>query len=485
MKKSFLRKTASLVLIGCILFAVFCIPASANSGPRRWEGLTQSGVTFTGEDCPIEVTHEKLTLAVTDEPVPESTDASYWAEYANEVTAEYTFFNPTQDTITATLTFPCGSLPEYALERTEKLAPEDLIAYHEKYGAYVNGEKIGTTARYSLNYGNTATDFDVVKLLSELEEEPVVTDVLSPETPVTINLYKVSGVNRLPSDYFTGAGLLVTGGPERIVYLANMDRERYHDSLGSSRGDRYVSQVENGDRLLAVVFGDLTGADIEWEFRKSADGDPPAAGEATLVSSESITFGEFCERGKTVYPDASFTDLFNATSLLLRERLTDRVLDLDFEKTGAAPIPDLMCCYEYEITLAPGETLTNTVRAPLYPEIYDGTRPRKYEYTYLLSPAAGWAKFGTLEIGIDTPFYLLEESLDGFEKTDGGYRLIRDGLPDGELTFTLCKSPVRIPVPYGMGWAAAAFVLALFIGVIVGIVALIRVLYKLRKNKIN
>ena len=84
MRRAFCRRILSLLLTVCVLTGLFCIPASANSGPRRWQGLTHSGATFTDENCPIEATHEKLTLTVTDEPVPESTDASFWADYANE-----------------------------------------------------------------------------------------------------------------------------------------------------------------------------------------------------------------------------------------------------------------------------------------------------------------------------------------------------------------------------------------------------------------
>ena len=465
------------LLIGSVLPA---LTASANSFPKIWKGLTHSGALLQGDDCPIEVKSETLTLSVPDFPRAFDPDPEFWKGYQSEMRAEYTFYNPTQETVEVKLAFPCGPMPDYALEREGKLTPDELTAYHEKYGAYVNGEKIETAARYSL-YQDTQ-EFDVMKLLPDLQEDPQVTDFLSAETPVTINLYKISGIDRAPDDYFTGAALNLHGNGDRIVYLSNIDRERYHDSLGNSSGDRYVYQVENGDRVLAVVFG-KPPEDAVWEFRKSAVGDPPAAGEATLVSSESITFREFCEREKAVYPDASFTDLFNATALMLEDRETDRILDLDFEKTGAAPVPDMMCSYEYEFTLAPGETLTNTVRAPLYPVIDATTKPPVFEYTYLLSPAAEWAKFGTLEIDVETPYYLFGESVDGFKKVDGGYRLTRDGLPEGELTFSLCKSPVRIPVPQGIGWAAAAFALAICIGGIVGAVALVRMLYKKSKRK--
>ena len=471
------KRVFSFGLILCVLAALFCVPASANSAPKVWFGFTHSGALLRGDACPIEVKQEKLTLSVPDQPKGYSKDPEFWKSYQSEMRAEYTFYNPTQETVAATLAFPCGPMPDYALERTGKLSPDELTAYYEKYGAYVNGEKIGTTARYSLAFGSE--DFDIADL-AELRDEPVVSGLLTPETPVTVSVYKVDGIQRLPTDYFTGAKLNVGGTTSRFVYLSNLDGERWCDFLGSSNGDCNIYRVENGDRILAVIFGDPPGEETAWEFVKSAEGYPPAAGEATLVSSESITFREFCEREKTVYPDASFTDLFNATVKMIKMGNLDYTLDLNYEKTGVAPVPVLMCWYEYDITLAPGETLTNTVRAPLYPKIYGDYNPPVCEYTYLLSPAKNWAKFGTLEISIETPFYLSEESLDGFKKTDGGYRLTRDGLPDGELTFSLCKTPFRIPGPRDL--AFAAFMIAVPVGGIIGFIVLICVLFKAVKN---
>ena len=74
-------------------------------------------------------------------------------------------------------------------------------------------------------------------------------------------------------------------------------------------------------------------------------------------------------------------------------------------------------------------------------------QPTKYEYTYLLSPASGWAAFGGLDIEVRTPYYLLDSSLEGFEKTETGWISHTDGLPDKELTLTFCESdaPQRDP----------------------------------------
>ena len=85
-----------------------------------------------------------------------------------------------------------------------------------------------------------------------------------------------------------------------------------------------------------------------------------------------------------------------------------------------------------------------------YPEINGRYEPSIYTYTYLLSPASTWASFGELEVVINTPFFITENSLEGFTKTDTGYTLKRNGLPEGELEFVLCSSenPIRPISPY-------------------------------------
>ena len=109
--------------------------------------------------------------------------------------------------------------------------------------------------------------------------------------------------------------------------------------------------------------------------------------------------------------------------------------------------------YEYEITIGPGEYLTNTVTAPVYPGVNTGASPNEYSFVYLLSPASGFKSFGNLEIIINTSYDMEQSNLEGFEKTDSGYRMNLDGLPkEGDdyldLNFTLSGNvPDKQPNP--------------------------------------
>jgi len=131
--------------------------------------------------------------------------------------------------------------------------------------------------------------------------------------------------------------------------------------------------------------------------------------------------------------------------------------------------------YEYEISIPAGGTITNTVTAPIYPGMNTRYEPPIYMYTYLLSPATTWAEFGKLDIVVNTPYYLTESGGEfSFEKTETGYQTSLDGLPEGELEFTLSES-AKPKAPRGFSGG-------LQVGCVAGAVALLSYV-QLKRNK--
>ena len=139
----------------------------------------------------------------------------------------------------------------------------------------------------------------------------------------------------------------------------------------------------------------------------------------------------------------------------------------------------LMRWYEYTLTLEPGQTLTNTVTAPLYPAIDAGYTPSIYSYTYLLSPAKTWAQFGELKIVVNTPYYMTENNQGSFSKTEKGYELTLPGLPEEELTFTLSESEhprsPKLSLPFKPVFLLAGIVGFLLIGG--GVIAVVLIIF--------
>ena len=76
--------------------------------------------------------------------------------------------------------------------------------------------------------------------------------------------------------------------------------------------------------------------------------------------------------------------------------------------------------------------------------IQEGTTYWRHTFTYLLSPARNWADFGTLDIEISAPEeapYIIDSTLPLEEAGEGRYTAHFDGLPEGELEFTLYREP--------------------------------------------
>lgn len=103
----------------------------------------------------------------------------------------------------------------------------------------------------------------------------------------------------------------------------------------------------------------------------------------------------------------------------------------------------------YTVEFPAGGTREVAVRYPsLSYSVQEGTTHRKHTFTYLLSPARHWAGFGTLNVEISTPEeapYIIDSTLPLEETGERRYTARFDGLPEGELEFTLYpKSSVTL-----------------------------------------
>ena len=140
--------------------------------------------------------------------------------------------------------------------------------------------------------------------------------------------------------------------------------------------------------------------------------------------------------------------------------------------------------YEYTLALEPGQTLTNTVTAPLYPAIDAGYTPSIYTYTYLLSPAKTWAQFGELKIVVNTPYYMTENNQGSFSETGNGYELTLPGLPEKELSFTLSESehprPPKLSIPFHPVFLFAGFAGFVLIGG--GVIAVVLIIKRKKSH---
>ena len=107
----------------------------------------------------------------------------------------------------------------------------------------------------------------------------------------------------------------------------------------------------------------------------------------------------------------------------------------------------LMSWYDYTVVMKPGETVQNSVKAPLYPDIDQSYNPPVFTCNYLLTPAKTWKEFGDLTITVETGAILrtYDDKVFPFKETENGYVAELKELPSEDLSFELCavKKPKR------------------------------------------
>ena len=204
-------------------------------------------------------------------------------------------------------------------------------------------------------------------------------------------------------------------------------------------GEEVGIDVKNGEEISFLVIGEkdfLPEGTLYRGFPGNYAEKVP--GTLTMVKSSKMTFEEFVFSSFSL-PEGKFArnDWYNAAVDYLDSNRYDGSVVWTGEAYNFAD--SLLRWYEYDLTVPAGGRTVNRVSAPLYPSIDADYSPAVYSYEYLLSPAASWADFGTLEISINTPYYLLWHS-GKFTAKEGGYAYFSDSLPQGELVFSLCES---------------------------------------------
>lgn len=479
--KTFKRIFAALACVLLCALAVF--PASANSAPSYWQGVSASGVLTTDGECPLVVEHETLTFDIGAFPSNHYSSIEDYLAYDASVTAEYTFYNPSDMTVTAKLLFPFGINPQYGeiydSDKRDYFTPDNA----SEYGAQINGAAVQTTVRHSY-WNGVIYKFDPAEEMAKLQDDYRTDSFLSYDLPVHVYTYRISVDKQAYSS--ARAATYFDGAFEHTRFLFE-NLGGYHSDENGNAG--WASVHTSDAEITVYVLGEDTG-ELEWKFFENGYLETEIEGSMSVVDKTSTTFGALAMQYYDPASGVAAHDWFNAVVAQLEH--SERALGLyggvnwDFSQS-------LLQWYEYEITLAPGERLTNTVTAPLYPHINGRYEQPTYAYEYFLTPASTWTEFGTLDIYINTPYVMVKERKGEYSiapkewtKTDAGYKIHLDGLPDEDLIFTLCEveNPELVVTPYTILFVGIiAFVVLIALTIIAVLTVLIVILVKLGKKR--
>lgn len=425
------RFTKLLCLSICILniFALFMIPVSANSAQTQWSGRDSSGAAVISGNCPIVVTNEVLTFDINVLPEYRFADVDDFIKYDAKVTAEYTFYNPSELTVTAKLAFPFDSDPAY-------FPTGEGASNTDRYQVTVNGAVVDKNVRHTVGdyYGFVLDDE-----LASLSDEYITDDFFQPNMLVTKYIYTIPEDSRLRNANARFVAFdFDNDNRDTRVYNPNGYGRDMKD--GSVRV--YARAIAASTFSFYVIGEPLSTPPVCRVYESSSvkDGEeldiPVTYRSTSQTTLEGLLLSKYSEDSRF-----SEVDWYNAivTEFMGATQESNYIRHNGFELNPARD-SNVIEWYEYSITLAPGESIVNTVTAPMYPDVNSNYRPEVYTYNYYLTPAKTWASFGNLEIVINTPYYLIGSSLDGFTKTETGYRLSLNGLPDEDLRFYLSES---------------------------------------------
>lgn len=478
----------AIVLALAVLLVALCplgITAHANSAQTFWVGQDVFGAYVTDENCPVVVQGEKLTLSIPEFPYNHPTELENLESYDAKVTAEYTFYNPADYDVEMTLAFPFGKNPYsyfvyYDAEREEYVDYDDTA----KYKITSDGMEIGRNIRYTLSSWKFEPKTDLARLSSKKRTYGFIT----PDTPVTKYTYELtpdpSKISRCVAANFYGLG----DADSTLILLDGFSMAEY------GKNKELCGSWLTTDHLLTMyVIGEPLKKMPEWKFYVNGGLNKTVAGEVKLSAKLPPTTSTFNELALIDFKEVEGVgevDWYNAVLDNLAEYSQGTNLVIKNSCSLLNVSMDLMRWYEYNLSIPAGGQVVNSVTAPLYPSVDIGWQPPIYSYTYLLSPASTWADFGSFEVEIQTPFYLVNSSLS-FEEGEGAYSYSQHGLPNGELTLTLSteKSPQKIRQPIGVAigyfvlffGVPIAFVLAAIL-IIAAIVLIIGYLVRRKKR---
>ena len=425
------RKYLALGIVFLMMASLLAVPVSANSAQMQWRGTDATGAIVTGADCPLVVEHELLTFDIGQFPESYYREVSDYLACSGSVTAEYTFYNPADYSVDATLVFPFGAIPDYGHIRDSET--DKMLRYSdtEKYDITVDGAVIDRTLRHTLTFWGAQFELeeDIAKLHDGFMEDPFYT----PDMPVTRYTYMSSDVDEEKHNAANVAFPLSADPTKTKVYMEQQNGGTLMEDAVQLEG-----WVNSGEPFVVNVIGEPLEEMPDWKFYKTGACEDEIDGTMTLVSTENTTLKEFLLQAYDPASEVLDYDWYNAMVTALNyfewEYGAIHSTEIGFDISDR-----LMRWYEYEISVGPGERMVNTVTAPIYPDIDSRYEPPIFEYTYLLSPAQTWAEFGTLDIVVNTPFFIIQSGPEGFQWNNPGYELHLEGLPEGELNFTLCS----------------------------------------------
>ena len=332
------RKVITVIFTVLLLSTVFIQSTHANSAQRHWSGTDSTGALVKDKNCPLVVDKELLTFDVQEFPKNYYNSTEEFLAYTGKVTAEYTFRNPADYTVTAMLVFPFGNLPHYGEYIYDSPTDKYTAASDaEKYGVKVNGEPIDVAVRHTLKA--RGTPFSLDEDMPKLTDGYITDSFFRPDLPVWVQQYSVEGIN--PENQAATAAFVLRedSSKTRVLWEEKSGIATLKDGLRISRW------TKTGDTLTVYIFGEPPTDGITWSLYENGACKKKIDGNITLKYSEQMTFRDFVFREYDNSSGISESDWYNAQVAFMNDGSKDWMYGgIYTEKSSFS----LMRWYEYK-----------------------------------------------------------------------------------------------------------------------------------------
>lgn len=461
-------------LVLCLVL-LFCCVANvyANSAQTYWEGTNHTGVIQSETASPLVIKKEELTFTIDEFPSMYPDTVMEGLEYDAKVEAKYTMYNPSDMDIKVKMYFPFGEMQSYMYVYDYKEEKDDYAYDTSKYKITVNENEIEKRVRYTYKDRNDV--FSLEKDLPKLADTYIEKEGITINTPVTKYVFKAT-LNETVDTYRLGYSVDWNAiENKKIPYMVNGEKVNVRlNDLNLIVGSDGMKAEEE---FTIYYIGDIQ-KDPTFKIYKDEHYEEEIKGEVELIREEKMTFKDFAMLDYTRV-EIQEVDWYNAfvESMQFANHIQLYSI-LPFDKNG------LMRWYEYEIKIKAKETIEHVVNAPLYPGIDTTYETPMYSYTYLLTPASTFKEFNDLTIYIDTPYYLHDSSIEGFEKNEDGYVLELDTLPNKDLNFMLNEKEKANKVISFNNTLTSVYYLTIIVGPIILVISgIIFIVYSTKSKR--
>jgi hypothetical protein len=295
-----------------------------------------------------------------------------------------------------------------------------------KYTVEIDGQPVQMQPRYSytpsIDYYHAPSQLGrsdpATAFLTYFSDTYVSHPVLSPDATVYIYTYATEYDTSQKDDYFNVTGSLVADPTECVVLAC----DAWYPSNAGENKVRFSFPGFNRNHPTIYSIGTDVG-EVAWTVDE--DGERLGA-SVTLKSKTTMTFYELVMQGYDAQTGASEMDYYNAVVAYMMSNQTEGTAVTymgDAVNLNAYNLQSWNC---FDLTLAPGQSVTVTVGAPLHPSEHDYYSPSVYTYAFAMTVADAWSACGKTSVRIMTDHYLYNEDsptpkLKEYEQTEDGY----------------------------------------------------------------